>query len=77
MIMLAILGRILQLISVLSVDSKVNLKQLLAVLSVRSVGTMTRQLVTLLSGHVVILVILSSGQWFMDGMRKLFTGLSI
>ncbi len=69
--------QILQLISALSVASKVNLKQLLAALSVRSVETMTQQLVMLLSGHVVILVILNSGQWFMDGMRKLFTGLNI
>ena len=77
MIMSVIWEQILQLISALSVASKVNLKQLLAALSVRSAGTMTQQPVTLLSGHVVILVTLSSGQWFMDGMRKLFTELNI
>ena len=77
MIMSVIWEQILQLISALSVASKVNLKQLLAALSVRSVGTMTQQPVTLLSGHVVILVTLSSGQWFMEGMRKLFTELNI
>ncbi len=77
MIMSVIWEQILQLISALSVASKVNLKQLLAALSVRSVGTMTQQPVMLLSGHVVILVTLSSGQWFMEGMRKLFTELNI